>query len=362
MWCSQRSQTSFTPHVIMRNSALLPFLLLLAAAASSAVPPHSLARLGAWPCPSEEEVAPCTCYADDDLNLFVDCQNLPDLATLTGLFLKPFQFKKFFRLQVSDSKFDGETLTADVFNGFTFREVIMFNNNLKAVDTEAFSASINDLTIFEFSDPDTVFTIDVLIDFVELRELVLAVDCSSIKNLASDSLISVTIRCSNNITLAVNSLNLTALTTLHLRKSHLTSVGTGNFWQSPLLQTLTLNENLIKTFDSDALNFTSLLELDLSGNLLTEMPNISGMQSGGEVNIGCNVHLKQLSQINTQPLLDNNVKIVATNVSLACDCDLQWLLGENDTDMLLTHAIEVDIDCLEDDNYSTIRDILKNFC
>nr|XP_045583877.1 oplophorus-luciferin 2-monooxygenase non-catalytic subunit-like [Procambarus clarkii] len=362
MWCSQRSQTSFTPHVIMRNSALLPFLLLLAAAASSAVPPHSLARLGAWPCPSEEEVAPCTCYADDDLNLFVDCQNLPDLAILTELFLKPFQFKKFFRLQVSDSKFDGETLTADVFNGFTFREVIMFNNNLKAVETEAFSASINDLTIFEFSDPDTEFSPAVLNDFVELRELVLAVNCSTIQNLKSDSLISVTIRCSNDVHLPAENLLLPALTTLHLRKSHLIQVGTGNFLPSPLLQTLTLNENLIETFDSDALNFISLLELDLSENLLTEMPNIKGMQSGGEVNIGCNPYLKQLSQINTQPLLDNDVTIVATNVSLACDCDLQWLLGENDDDMLLTNTVKVDIDCLEDGNYSTIRDILNNFC
>lgn len=62
--------------------------------------PTPAGRLKVWPCPSAEVLAPCTCYADNFLNLFLDCQSLPDLATLTAVFNNSFPFKKFARLQV----------------------------------------------------------------------------------------------------------------------------------------------------------------------------------------------------------------------------------------------------------------------
>lgn len=53
--------------------------------------------------------------------------------------------------------FNGSTLTNDVFKGFSFREVIMFNNDLSAVAADAFDDSIHEMTLFEFTDPITDF-------------------------------------------------------------------------------------------------------------------------------------------------------------------------------------------------------------
>ncbi|KAG7168489.1 putative Oplophorus-luciferin 2-monooxygenase non-catalytic subunit-like 19, partial [Homarus americanus] len=80
------------------NPDALLYLLLLAVTLPTG---HSMYQddVKAWPCPNPEELVPCTCYADEDLNLFVDCQDLPNLETLQDVFDEKFPFKKFFRLQ-----------------------------------------------------------------------------------------------------------------------------------------------------------------------------------------------------------------------------------------------------------------------
>lgn len=340
----------------------LSLLLLSVAATSSGAAFDFPGKVGAWPCPSEDELVPCTCYADDDLNLFLGCQELEGIAELKAIFTASFQFKKFFRLQINDCNFVGETLTKDIFEGFTFREVIMFNNKLDGIDADTFSDSVQDLTFFEFSDPIPSFPLSDLGSFKELRELVVDMNCDQLPMLTSDSLLSFSLHCggTDDVSMEASQLTMNALTTLHLHDSNLISIGPGNF-ESPSLNILTLNGNHLEEFDPEVLKFSSLLKLDLSDNLLTDMPLITGMAPKGTVRIADNMNLKQLSEETTMPLLNANVTIHAEGVTLSCDCNLRWLLGTDGTDMLI-NKITVEVECDHADDFSDIRDVLDKFC
>ncbi|XP_053652512.2 oplophorus-luciferin 2-monooxygenase non-catalytic subunit isoform X1 [Cherax quadricarinatus] len=339
----------------------LSLLLLSVAATSSGAAFDFPGKVGAWPCPPEDELVPCTCYADDDLNLFLGCQELESISDLKAVFTASFQFKKFFRLQINDCNFTEGTLTKDIFEGFTFREVIMFNNKLNEVEVGIFSDSVQDLTFFEFSDPIPSFPLSNLESFKELRELVVDINCDQFPTLTSDSVLSFSLHCGGtNVTMETSQLNMNALTTLHLHDSNLISIGPENF-ESQSLNILTLNGNYLEEFDPEVLKFSSLLKLDLSDNLLTDMPFITGMAPKGTVRIADNKNLKQLSLDTTMPLLDADVTIHAEGVSLSCDCNLRWLLDTDGTDLLI-NKITVNVDCEHEEDFSDIRDILDKFC
>ncbi|XP_042223045.1 uncharacterized protein LOC121867251 [Homarus americanus] len=341
----------------MNPDALL-YLLLLAVTLPTG---HSMYQddVKAWPCPNPEELVPCTCYADEDLNLFVDCQDLPNLETLQDVFDEKFPFKKFFRLQVSNSEFSNGSLTKEVFNGFSFREVIMYDNNLISVEPTAFEDSYAELSFFEFSDDMETFPLPGdMSDFTELHEVVMSVNCSSIPDLVSPNVISLSVRCWNEAELKSTTLSFTNLMTLHLHDSSLTTIDPDSFQNSPKLLTVTLNRNNLDAIVE--LNFVNLLELDLSDSCLEDMPHILGMQENGVVRISYNDELKKMNENNTLELINGNVTIEAEGVSLGCDCNLRWLLGKNDAEMYLNNVVKVGTDCPQSTNYT--RNILNQFC
>ncbi|XP_071548475.1 oplophorus-luciferin 2-monooxygenase non-catalytic subunit-like isoform X2 [Panulirus ornatus] len=347
----------------MSGVALLVLLLPLLFAGSHTTAQDDLDdKAKVWPCPAPQDLVPCTCYADDKLNLFVECQSLPSLAKLKDVFSKPFAFHKFARLQVGNSYFGGETLTDDVFQNFTFREVIFFDNNLGGVTLTAFENSKSELTSFEFLDTSAGFPLPAdLSAYVQLREIMVVSQSAEIPSLAAPKVLSLTIRSTQNVTLPVAPTNLPELTTLHLHNSNLISVGGGVFTNSPKLMTVTLQNNYL-TSDALSLTFTNLYELNLSSNKLSDMPLISGMARGSTVRISHNTDIRSLSKTSTEALLQGDVNIVADGITLKCDCDLRWLLGDDDATMYLDNQLTVATECPEENTWSEMRIILDSLC
>ncbi|KAK3875517.1 hypothetical protein Pcinc_019615 [Petrolisthes cinctipes] len=330
-----------------------------------------------WPCPNAGDIVPCTCFSDELLNIYLDCQGLGSIAELTNIFTVDFPFKKFARLQVSHNVLSDGILDGSVFGtDFVFREVIFFDNGLKDVSSDAFMQSASELTFIDFVEPEANnFPLPVdLTPLGNLREVVLEVACEStaqtpyaLPSWISDTLVILTVSCSVGPTaLPDNAFTLSSLEALHIINSNLIQIGVGNFAASTELVSVSFQGNSLENIDG-VLEFSSINGvqlLDLSMNQLKTMPQITGMASGSTVRISDNTEIVSLPEETTKPLIEDEITIEANNIELTCNCEFRWLLGDDDINMPLAMNIIGETDNCEntEGGYDGVREIFDTLC
>ncbi|XP_076029391.1 oplophorus-luciferin 2-monooxygenase non-catalytic subunit-like [Oratosquilla oratoria] len=309
---------------MMKASAIL--VLVATAAAVGVCNASPVSRV--FGCPDVTDFAPCVCYTDSLLGIFLECINLNSMAELKDAFSRTmFPFKRITRLEITDSNLAGESL-GPIFKDLTFREVLLIDNHIDSVDANVFMESVDDLSTFQYTDNATTNFPLSTTNFANLRDLIIEADCDTIPTIDAPKLLNLVLTCSKiSGSYSVDGIVSTELQSLQLdRMPGLTSIA-GDLTKKVLLRSLVFERNGL---NAGHFSFSeNIVTLDLSFNKFEDMPEIEGVSEDAKISMRSNDKLRNLLEGQTKPLIDHLAKGVGTvdftGVAVFCNCDFVWL-------------------------------------
>ncbi|XP_042871847.1 oplophorus-luciferin 2-monooxygenase non-catalytic subunit-like [Penaeus japonicus] len=266
------------------------------------------------PCPEAEDIRPCTCFVRDDLWVDLICRSINEEEELGRIFSATFPDPELNVIRVGqDSRL--RVLQKDVFEGVTFRALVMREGVLEEVMAEGLRGGLSTALSLDFtSNRIASFPFDALQDFVSLTELLLGNNSiSSFPSMQSSTLQVLSL--ANNPLRSLPSwafTHLPALVSLDLDHTGLTALHPGTFVDLESLAYVFLADNQLTHVEADTLAFVSahLSVISLSHNAIGKVDGISGLGADAEIFLDSN-SLIELPEATWRPLLERGTRVWA---------------------------------------------------
>ncbi|XP_071546868.1 oplophorus-luciferin 2-monooxygenase non-catalytic subunit-like [Panulirus ornatus] len=296
------------------------------------------------PCPSDASIHPCTCVADDQLNVDVDCSAVTGEDELREIFQNNFPSTHCRRLTIYENQNLGTLREGDLGTA-TFQEIWITEGALTTVQPNALSESFSTAKYLVFNyNSISEFPFSQLSSFTNLLSLDLR---------------------HNNLK-GFPGLNSTTLQSLYFTKNPLGHLPVDAFVNTPALSDIQLSQTGIHDLESGTFSgLPNLRNVALGGNHLTSLRenSVEFDNRKGLVDVGCNDihtvaanafpglikgwvyihhnHLTELAESAWWTLLNNGGYVDAFDNPLQCGCDVAWLV-RNST---LLHEVDIYTTC-----------------
>ncbi|XP_047496122.1 oplophorus-luciferin 2-monooxygenase non-catalytic subunit-like [Penaeus chinensis] len=326
-----------------------------------------------WPCPLAGEIDPCTCEADENLNLNLNCSHVVDDYELQRVFTAMFPFddyQSFTIIQDRADMNDIRNLESGIFGDITFEHVNIMGTKIQTINENVFLKSHERLKHLELSgNLISKFPFETLPSFLKLETF--SIDDNMINllpNLESDSLKFFSINDNVNLEFEIDLFTrLPELQSISMKNISLLSLSPGMFSSQKNLTTLRLDDNLLMELKENAvvpLN-PRLEELSFAGNRITEVTHdaIHAMVDDSYLSFANN-HIQTIPMDSWKGIFSQvmpNGIIDLSNNPLECGCDLKWIMVDYKDDYL--HLLSRETACNSGELVSDINpDFFDKFC
>lgn len=141
------------------------------------------------PCPNPEDILPCTCTADEDNAMDLDCSRVASEDELERVFLSTFPFTTFRNFTVVDNTYL-KTLRNQALGIASFTGVYIMNSVLEVVEPDALSSSFATARVVNMQNNSiSSFPFETLPSFTSLLELGLSDNSLTFPALESETLL-----------------------------------------------------------------------------------------------------------------------------------------------------------------------------
>jgi hypothetical protein len=302
---------------------------------SPAVDPYSQVK-----CPNEEDMDPCTCDDNGDLECYgsriTDAVFQDVFARLLLSNTKHLHALKLYKTELT-------RLDASIFGEFTFACIDINGNQHLSPNW------VHRTTLYKSKDIMTSFKFTGLSDayLVEKAEN----DGAIFENVDGfhqlNSFWVTATRIPKIQRSAFGRCELPSLKTVYLPKNNIEEVGDYAFYRLPNLTYLNLRDNEISRISNFTFSFEKpsdeILVLDLQGNIITSdaISPSSFLQLNRPVNLNLYYNLiTYLDEETFKPILQNpKSSIIISNNPIICDCRMKWLLEEAPDYMDRVHGL-----------------------
>ncbi|XP_047472209.1 oplophorus-luciferin 2-monooxygenase non-catalytic subunit-like [Penaeus chinensis] len=341
----------------MKKFAPVGFLLLLITFCHGRFPNSLHTEASHWrklPCPNPEDILPCTCTADQDNRVDLDCSLVASEEELERVFSAIFPFSTFRNFTLVDNAYL-KTLTDQSLGIASFTGVYIMNSVLERVESNALLNSSGTAQVINMQNNLlSSFPFETLSSFSSLVELDLSDNKLAFPALGSESLLILDL--SNNL---VDSVSATAfsdtpeISEINLGGNQISQIPTGTFAGHHNLYHVNLESNALTYLPEGAIQLTS----SSSGTVILRNNQIADVAvncitdvSGGNVDVSNN-SLKALKEDVFRPILDEHTALDIKNNPLTCGCDIAWLIRDSSLLKLVAegaacfdHELLVDLD------------------
>ncbi|XP_037794357.1 oplophorus-luciferin 2-monooxygenase non-catalytic subunit-like [Penaeus monodon] len=283
------------------------------------------------PCPNPEDIFPCTCTADEDNRMDMDCSYIEGEEQLERVFSSTFPFSTFRNFTVVDNVFL-KTLGNQSLGIASFTGVYIMNSVLEVVESRALSNSFSTAQVINMQkNVISSFPFETLPSFTSLLELDVSYNKLPFPALVSETLL--VLDFSHNLVANVSSEAFAALpdiSEIKLGGNQISAVPTGTFAGHRNLYHVNLESNSLTYLPEGAIQLTS----SSSGTVLLRSNQIADVAvnsitdvSGGKVDISNNT-LTALKEDVFRPILAEDTALDAKDNPLTCGCDIAWLIRD----------------------------------
>nr|XP_027212565.1 oplophorus-luciferin 2-monooxygenase non-catalytic subunit-like [Penaeus vannamei] len=321
--------------------ALLLSLITICQGGDGGTPSHGFHGFRDLPCPNAEDILPCTCNADENSRMDMDCSHVESEEQLERVFSATFPFSTFRNFTIFNNTFltllRNQSLGTASFTGVYFT-----NSVLEMVEPYALSNSFATAQVINMQKNLLVsFPFETLPSFTSLLELDLSDNRLIVPPLESETLLMLDL--SNNEITNVSATAFSAvpqLSEIDLSGNQIPQIQTGTFAGHHNLYHVSLESNILKYIPEGAIQLTS----SKPGTLILKSNDIRNIAingitdiAKGKIDVSYN-NITEMVEDVYRPLLMDDATLDITNNPLTCGCEIAWLIRNNNLLQLVTEG------------------------